>query len=404
MQDGKRENYMSLLSVDELKTLVEQPKALCVSIYMPIYRLAADIHQNSIRLKNLMREAHSSIVESGMSDEQAWKFLQPVADLLEEDEAFWQENNNDGLAIFVGSEAFYYYRLPLSFDELVVVTDRFHLKPLLPLLTGDGQFYVLALSQQDVRLLECTRHSVKEIELEDVPKNLDEALQYDETAKDGQFRISTSKGGTNNSFQHAGSFHGQGSPDRDKFQRDMEQYFYAIDRGLHKYLNNKRAPLVLAGVEHLFPGYRAANSYQHLVEEGIPGNAELLKPEELQAKAWEIVEPLFLKGQQEAIDHYKELTVTGKASNDIKEVVPAAYYGRVEQLFVAVGVQQWGLFNPTSNTIDVHSQPELGDEDLLDAAAVQTILNGGTVYAVEPEKVPDKTPLAAVFRYEQYEQ
>jgi hypothetical protein len=26
-------------------------------------------------------------------------------------------------------------------------------------------------------------------------------------------------------------------------------------------------------------------------------------------------------------------------------------------------------------------------------------LNGGTVYAVEPEKVPDDAPLAAVFRY-----
>lgn len=392
---------MSLLSIDELKALVEQPKGLSVSIYMPIYRLAAEVHQNSTRLKNLMREAQRLIVESGMSDEQAWQFLQPVADLLDSNEAFWQENNNDGLAVFLASGVFRYYRLPLNFDELVVVTDRFHLKPLLPLLTGDGLFYVLTLSQQNIKLFECTRHSVQEVELEDVPKSLDEALQYDETAKDGQFRINTSRGGTSNPFQHSGSYHGQGSPDRDKHQEDILQFFHAVDQGLQKYLCSKNAPLVLAGVEYLFPLYREANSYNHLVEEGITGNPKLLKPEELQAQAWKIVEPQFFKEQQEAIEHYKELTVTGKASNDLKEVVPAAYYGRVEQLFVAVGVQQWGLFNPTSNTIDVHSQPELGDEDLLDAAAVQTILNGGTVYAVEPEKVPDKALLAAVFRYEQ---
>lgn len=392
---------MSLLSREEVKALVEQPKGLCVSIYMPIYRLAADIQQNSIRLKNLMRQAESSIVESGMSDKEAGEFLQPLQELIDSDESFWQENNNEGLVVFVGSGVFRYYRVPLNFQELVVVTDRFHLKPLLPLLTGDGKYYVLALSQQDVRFLECTRSSVKEIELEDVPKSLDEALQYDETAKDGQRRMSTPKGGTNNSFQHAGSFHGQGSPDRDKFQRDMEQYWYAIDRGLQKYLHNKRAPLVLAGVEHLFPGYRQANSYQHLVEEGIAGNPELLKPEELQAKAWEIVQPLFLREQQDAIEHYKELTATERTSTDLKEVIPAAYYGRVEQLFVAVGVQQWGIFNPgiSTATVDIHSDPELGDEDLLDAAAVHTIVNGGTVYAVEPDQVPDEAPLAAVFRY-----
>jgi hypothetical protein len=390
---------MSELSVEELKALVEQPKGLCVSIYMPIYRVGVDVHQNSTRLKNLKREAEKTIVESGMSEGEVLEFLKPIQEIIDSGEDFWQENNNDGLALFLGSGVFQYYRLPLGFQELVVVTDRFHLKPLLSLLIGDGKYYVLALSQQDVRLLECTRNTVREIELEDVPKSLDEALQYDETAKEGQRRMSTPKGGTNNSFQHAGSFHGQGSPDRDKFQRDMEQFFYAIDRGLHKYLQGKREPLVLAGVEHLFPGYREANSYQHLVEDGIPGNPELLKPEELQAKAWEIVEPIFLQEQQEAIEHYKELTPTGRASTDIKEVVPAAYYGRVEQLFVAVGVQQWGIFNPNSNTIDVHSEAELGDEDLLDAAAIQTLLNGGTVYAVEPEKVPDEAPLAAVFRY-----
>lgn len=41
---------------------------------------------------------------------------------------------------------------------------------------------------------------------------------------------------------------------------------------------------------------------------------------------------------------------------------------------------------------------EPGDEDLLNAAAIQTLLNGGTVYAVEPEQVPDTAPLAAIFR------
>jgi hypothetical protein len=36
----------------------------------------------------------------------------------------------------------------------------------------------------------------------------------------------------------------------------------------------------------------------------------------------------------------------------------------------------------------------------LEFAAIQTLLNGGTVYVVEPEKGPDTKSLAAVFRYQ----
>ena len=164
--------------------------------YLPIYRAGTEVQQNSTRLKNLIRQAESSIVESGLSDKEAGEFLQPIQELVDSDESFWQESNNDGLAVFLTSGVFRYYRLPLIFDELVVVTDRFHLKPLLPLLRGDGKYYILALSQQDVRLIECTRNNVREIELEDIPKSVDDALQYDETAKDGQRRMSTPKGGT----------------------------------------------------------------------------------------------------------------------------------------------------------------------------------------------------------------
>jgi hypothetical protein len=35
----------------------------------------------------------------------------------------------------------------------------------------------------------------------------------------------------------------------------------------------------------------------------------------------------------------------------------------------------------------------------LEFAAIKTLLNGGTVYMVGAEKMPDTDPLAAVFRY-----
>ena len=77
----------------------------------------------------------------------------------------------------------------------------------------------------------------------------------------------------------------------------------------------------------------------------------------------------------------------------------AAYDARVDTLFVAVGMQQWGSFDADSRTVEVHQEAIAGHEDLLDAAAIHTLLGRGTVHALAPEQMPDRTPAAAVLRY-----
>lgn len=387
---------MNLLSTEELKTLVGEAQGICVSLYMPTVRLGSETQQNPIRFKNLIRQAEEQLVAQGMRHTDALELLQPAMDL--DDEDFWQ-HQSDGLAIFIANRVFHYYCLPTHFNELVIVSDRFHLKPLMPLLTGDGRFYLLTLSKDEVKFFEGNRYSIRELEVEGMPKSMDEALQYDTPDKEIQNRIATSRGGTNNSFQQPGSFHGQGSPINDDFKQDLLQFFHLLDASLHETLRSQKAPLVLAGVEYHFPLYQEANTYPHLVEAGISGNQKIAQPDELHAAAWQIVEPLFQQARQQAAEHYRELIGTERISQDLKETVPAAYYGRVEQLFVAVGVQQWGKFDPEANQIQMHSDAQPGDEDLLDSAAIQTLLNGGTVYAVEPDQIPAEAPVAAVFRY-----
>ena len=126
-----------------------------------------------------------------------------------------------------------------------------------------------------------------------------------------------------------------------------------------------------------------------------------MSAEELHKYAWAIVCPLFLVAQKEAATQYRQLAGAGseQASSDLKHIIPAAHQGRVETLFVTVGIQRWGSLSLDTNVVQLHEEAEPGSEDLLDLAAVQTLLNRGTVYAVEPEKMPDEAALAAVFRY-----
>lgn len=383
---------MDLLTKAELTTLAEQQAAFAVSIFMPTHRIGREVQQNPIRLKNLLAQARQKLIERGLRSSEADQLLQPAQTLID-DNGFWQQQQ-DGLAIFVMPDQFQTYRLPLPFEEQVVVNNHFYLKPVLPLLKDEGHFYILALSQNEVRLLRGTPYSVREVEVEDMPQSLAEALKYDEPEKQLQFHTNTQ----DMRGDRPALFHGHGAGEDDKKERIL-RYFQQIDRGLQPLLQKEKAPLVLTGVEYLFPLYREANHYNHLLDTGIEGNPKLLSAEDLQARAWAIVQPFFLQTQQAAQERYEQAISAGLTSQDMKEIVAAAHNGRVDTLFVAEGQQQWGAFNPATQVVYLHPEAEPDNEDLLDRAAIQTVLNGGTVYALTPEQMPDNACLAALFRY-----
>ena len=58
-----------------------------------------------------------------------------------------------------------------------------------------------------------------------------------------------------------------------------------------------------------------------------------------------------------------------------------------------------GRRRPATGQVAMHDQPQPGDEDLLDRAAVHTLLASGTVYAVPAAQVPGPGPAAALLRY-----
>jgi hypothetical protein len=301
---------------------------------MPTYPTSPEAKQNPIRFKNLIREAEERLKMSGLRVSEVKRLLKSAKMLLK-NSIFWQRQGN-GLATFISSEFFRHYCLPVTFKELLVVTDRFHIKPLLHFFSNDGRFFVLALSQNDVRFFHCTRYSANEVELEGVSRSLSEALKYDDPEKQLQFHTRTPAG----TGQRAAMFHGHGVG-IDDVKENILRYFHQIDHGLHDLLKKEQAPVVLAGVEYLFPIYKEANAFLNLMENGITGNPEGMRPEELHRQAWDIVKPYFLKAQDKAAEQYRQLSGSELTSKDLKEIVRAAHDGRIDLLFVAVGIQKW---------------------------------------------------------------
>ena len=388
---------MDNLNRVELEQLMRKEQQWCVSIYIPTHRTGVETQQDPIRLKNLLGEAEKRLSDEGVGMRDIQSMLEPVYKLLQ-DSNFWQ-HQSDGLAIFLSPNSFSRFRLPLGFEEFVAVTDRFHIKPLLPLFTGDGQFYILALSQTEVRLLNGTRHSVSEVDIGQVGGSLAEALPSD----NHQVRLQLHSSGSTGRVSGDGSatFHGQGGGSNESDKNELLRYFRLVSDGLKEFLQENRGPLVLAGVEYLLPIYKETNAYPNLMDRVITGNPDLLSADELHKSAWDIVSPRFQAAYEAAVAHYLQLAgqTSERAADTLEKIVPAASDGRIETLFIATGAQHWGAFNPDTNEVEHHSQMEAGDESLLDLAAVHTYLKGGVVYVVEPDKVPGGTSTAAVLRY-----
>lgn len=376
----------------DLKTLMQMDEEPCVSIYMPVHRSGQEIQQDPIRMANLLREAEKKLMAMGVSASEVRELLSE-ANRLCKDGVFWR-NQQDGLAVFISKETFKTYELPHPFDELALVAHRFHLKPLLRFADSGHEFYLLALGQRMVKLFRCTRHGIEEVELEGVPKSVEEALKYDEP--EAQLRFHTIPQGA--SARGVPMFHGHGVG-IDESKTNILRYFQQIDKGVYGRVGSETAPMVLAGLEYLLAIYREINSYPHVIEAGVSKNAEEMNIDELHERAVAVVQPIFQKEEESAASKYLRLAETELASNDVREIIPAAFFGRIESLFVPSGKHRWGRFDSGAHSILLHEEPEPGDEDLLDLAAVQSLMNGGSVYVVEPGKVPGEGPLAAIFRY-----
>jgi hypothetical protein len=382
------------LTLEQIKGLAQQTENPSISIFLPTHRAGQDTQQDPIRFKNLLRDAEKQFLDSGMGPREVSALLEPAQALLG-DPYFWS-HQYEGLAVFMTSEDFHSYRLPFKVEELLIIAQSYYVKPVLPLFTNNGHYYILAISQDGVRLFEGTRNSVGQIDLPDgTPVNLEEALRLDGRQKTLQMHT-----GTSQSEAGQGMFHGQG-PGEEEQKVWIEQYLNLVDTGLKDIFREQQLPLVLAGVDYLLPIYRKVSEYANIMQKGITGSPEYLRPEELQEQAWPIVEAYFRQETEKTVEQYHQLADTDKATDNVEQIVAAAFNGRVDKLILSIENQIWGAFNPKDGKVTRSSngQSKKHNLALLDFTAMNTLQNGGTVCALSQDEMPTDSPIAAVFRY-----
>jgi hypothetical protein len=380
---------IDLVTDDDLTELARHDGPAHVSLFMPTHRAGPDTRQDPIRFRNLVSTAATLLTdEAGVAAREVDELLAPLHALADDTE-FWN-HQADGLAVYLAPDLVRTFRVPLDLAEDVTVGRRFRLRPLLPLLADDGHFLVLALSQNAVRLYEGTRFTVAELDPGPMPTSMAEALPHE----DHEAQLQVRAGGPN------GMFHGHGEGGEVEKQV-LERFFRAVDRGLLDRIGaRRRLPLVLAAVGYYLPIYADASDHPNLVPHAAEGNPEHRSPQEIHAAAWEVVAPRFEAARAAAEGEVEAARGTGTTSGEVAAIVQAAHDGRVATLFLADATPVWGRVAAGSPpSVEVHHDRQADDHDVLDLAATETLLTGGTVYAGNGLPGDDTSPAVARFRW-----
>ncbi|MGI5818007.1 MAG: hypothetical protein ACOX9R_07905 [Armatimonadota bacterium] len=385
-----------MLTQQMLEQLAEQHDGLCVSIYSPTHDSGSEAVGDPIWLKTGLQDAEQMLSEHGADRATIKRIIEPVKT--------FQAGLRPGhfgagtLCAFLADGFEEILHSPAQVPHgSTYVSPRFHLKPLIPVLTENARFYVLAISRHDVRLLQCTRYTQRQEPLSrtEVPHHILEVIHQVEPKKSLQFRSGKSRGAGRG---REAMYHGHSTQERVEAHQ-LFHFFREVNNGIVRYMDG-RSPLVFAGVEDLFPTYREANTYDYLLGTPIRGNPEQLRPEELREKAWALLEPYFGKRVAEAQASFEQAMAYGRATDDLKAIVLAARDGRVGAFFGARDCEHWGSVAEMGESVQMRAERQPGDYDLIDYAAVKTMLQGGQAYLLEAENVPgDGNGAAAILRY-----
>lgn len=365
----------------------------CVSIYLPMNKGGKEQNARIAQatLKQYLKKVHKELERHEMDSQEIKKYLKPIEAFLADIE-LWR-NPSDGLALFLDKNGLNYYLLPISFEIKAYVSDHFYLMPLLPLYNEDEEYYLLELSQDYVKLYEANKYGYQDIYIEDfAPAQLEEAVGFDFRQNMLQFR-----GGQ--SFQGIETYQGKGEG-KDDVKKELFTFFRAIDNGINKIISNKKAPLIIACADPLFGFYKEANTYPTLLENYIAGDSEFKNKTKLHQESWKIAQPYFEKTKETKLLQYKEMVHTPKTSYQISEIVPAAMNGKIDTLFVENGADEFGVFDQVTNRLMLRKKTDLNNASLSDLSAVNTFLQGGKVFFLEPEEMPDPgQTMNALLRY-----
>jgi hypothetical protein len=346
----------------------------CVSIYLPTHTVSREADEDRLLFKNLVKEALGQLSDGG-AEKRRISAVAAQLDVLTERLDFWN-HMAEGLAVLVTPDSIEFFRLPRSVSAEVEISDRFHLKPLIPLLAFPHTAYLLDITQKEVRFWEVTEGNMHRVEVDGMPASFEAMLD-----------------------ERAGSADDVRMRQAEHRKVRQRQFMAEVEQALRPVLRGRKVPLVLAGVETMLVYYREANTYPLTMLQVIEGNQEHRRRDELAAEVRTIVASRFAAEIRSRLDRIEALRDARMSSTDLDEIARAAREGRVSSIIVDVENEIYGRVARGDGAVKTAARPAASTYDVLDELVGLTLRQGGEVIGVSRDMLPDGVQVAATFRY-----
>ncbi len=352
---------MDPLSFDTIGLLAQRIPGPCISIFVPLQRGKVDEAAARLELKNLASFARTSI-EDQMRRPDVDELLAPAEALLTS-ASDWSGLEH-GFGLFLSPSKSISVRLPVAPEPLVMIGDRFNLLPILPMVSPDYEFHLLALSRNEIKVYRGSRYSFEVLDVPDLPDSLEDALWYE---RHQNIQISA----------------------KDELKEYFDRFSLVLDRILLPALGPAGIPLILAGVEREVSSFREASQHPNIMQEMLTGNPFEIPLPSLPLRGWDIGRnKLESKEKTILMNRFEELVHTPRRSTDESEIFDAAKEGRVDTLLL-----------PFPSQIQNVPREVGGVDGFLNTVASETLTNGGTIRCVPAAVLPSDTVAAAIFRW-----
>lgn len=386
---------MSNLNTHELTELFQKQEGPCLSLYQATHRSHPENAQDVIRFKNLVKDLENSL-KSTYPKIETQSLLKPYYGLAENTD-FWQ-HTLDGLVVLSNEHSFKVFHLQRPTPDFAVVSDSWHLKPLLRQLQTQDRYQVLCLSRATVALYEGNRDGLDSLVFEQAfPDTIEKALDPDQILEFNRPNA-YNLGPATDPDPAMGQVH---TTRKDETDAEVERFFRVVDKAVTDHVSQHSGlPLLLVCLPEHQGIFRKVSRNTHLVEQGISIDPGALTVQQLSQRAWEIMQPVAAQRVQDVVARFKKDHGTGLASDNLDLILPATLEDRVDTLLVDADQRIAGRVCRETQTIQYQPNFDAPDvEDVLDDVAEMVVRRGGKVMVVPSQYMPTQTGIAAIYRY-----